>query len=191
MKISDKRTEIMQAALELIAAQGFHGAPMAEIAKKASVASGTIYRYFESKDTLITELHRELENNIVTFIQKGYPSRKSLRERFLYLISQLFRYYLKHPLHFRYMEQYYNSPYGISMRRDRLFGKTGNRETLIDIFNEGITQQILKDLPVLVLLSMAFGPLTFLIRDHILGFVVLDKVLIEQTTEACWDAIKL
>jgi hypothetical protein len=27
-------------------------------------------------------------------------------------------------------------------------------------------------------------------RDHILGFVVLDEALINQTTEACRDAIK-
>jgi AcrR family transcriptional regulator len=61
MKNSDKRAEIIRAALELIAEHGFHGAPMAMIAEKAGVAAGTIYRYFESKDILITELHRELE----------------------------------------------------------------------------------------------------------------------------------
>jgi hypothetical protein len=27
-------------------------------------------------------------------------------------------------------------------------------------------------------------------RDHILGFVVLDEALINEATEACWDAIK-
>ena len=61
MKNTDKREEIMQAALELIAEHGFHGAPMAMIADKAGVGAGTIYRYFESKDVLITELYRELE----------------------------------------------------------------------------------------------------------------------------------
>jgi len=190
MKISDKRTDVMRAALELIAAQGFHGAPMAEIAGKAGVASGTIYRYFESKDILINELYRELENKIFTFVQEGYPSRRPLREKFPYLIRQLFRYFIEYPLHFRYMEQYYNSPYGISMRRDGLLWKSGKKDVLMDIFEEGVTQQILKDLPVVVLFSLAFGPLTFLIRDHILGFVVLDKALIEQTTKACWEAIK-
>ncbi|MBU4403910.1 MAG: TetR/AcrR family transcriptional regulator, partial [Actinobacteria bacterium] len=64
MKASDKRVDVMQAALELIAEQGFHGAPMAAIAKKAGVASGTIYCYFESKDALITELFQELEGKI-------------------------------------------------------------------------------------------------------------------------------
>ncbi|HLA27163.1 MAG TPA: helix-turn-helix domain-containing protein [Syntrophales bacterium] len=44
MKDLDKRGEIIQAALELIAEQGFHGAPMALIADKAGVGAGTIYR---------------------------------------------------------------------------------------------------------------------------------------------------
>ena len=190
MKISDKRSDVMQATLELIAEQGFHGAPMAEITEKAGVAVGTIYRYFESKDVLITELHRELEDKIMAVLQEGYPSGRPLRERFLYLNQRLLQYFIEQPLHFRYMEQYFNSPFGITMHRDRLLGKSGNPDILREIFEEGISQQILKNFPVVVLFSLAFGPMIILMRDHILGFITLDDSLIRQITEACWDAIK-
>jgi TetR/AcrR family transcriptional regulator, repressor of fatR-cypB operon len=190
MKTSDKRREVMQAALELIAEQGFHGAPMAEIAEKAGVAAGTIYRYFESKEVLITELHRELEEGIMAVLQKGYPAGRSLRERFLYLNRELLRYFITNPLHFRYMEQYFNSPYGITMHRDRLLGKSEHSDILKEIFEEGISQKILKKLPVVVLFPLAFGPMIILMRDHILGFITLDDPLIGQVTEASWDAIK-
>ena len=190
MKTSDKRGDVMQAALELIAERGFHGAPMAEIAARAGVAAGTIYRYFATKEALITELHRELEDKIVAVLQGGYPAGRPIRERFLHLIRGLIIYLLDHPLHFRYMEQYFNSPYGVSLHRDRLLGKSGNHDLLMDIFEQGIEQQVLKELPKIVLFSLAFGPLIILMRDHIFGFVVLDDPLIEQITEACWDAIK-
>jgi AcrR family transcriptional regulator len=190
MKSSDKRADVMQAALELMAEQGFHGAPMAEIAEKAGVGAGTIYRYFENKDVLITELHRELEQKISATLLEGYPVERPLRERFLYLIGELLQYFIAHPLHFRYMEQYFNSPYGISLHRDRVLGKTGNHDIVMDIFEQGIGQQVLKELPKTVLVSLAFGPMIMLIRDHICGFIVLDKVLIKQITEACWDGIK-
>lgn len=190
MKTSDKRTDVLQAALELIVERGFHGAPMAEIAKKAGVAAGTIYRYFESKDVLITELHRELEDRIVAALRDGYPSGRPLRERFLYLIGALLRYLIAHPLHFRYMEQYFNSPYGISLHRDRLLGKPGSHDILMDIFKQGMEEQVIKEFPKAVLFSLAFGPMISLLRDHILGFIVLDDTLIEQITEACWDSIK-
>jgi TetR/AcrR family transcriptional regulator, repressor of fatR-cypB operon len=190
MKTSDKRSEVMQAALELIAEQGFHGAPMAEIAEKAGVAAGTIYRYFETKDVLITELHRELEDKIRMALQEGYPAGRPLRERFLCLNQRLLRYFIEHPLHFRYMEQYFNSPFGITRHRDKLLGKSGNPDLLKEIFEEGVSQQILKDFPFVILFSLAFGPMIILIRDHILGFITLDDLLIRQITEACWDAIK-
>ena len=190
MKTSDKRREVMQAALELIAERGFHGAPIAEIAEKAGVAAGTIYRYFDSKDVLITELHRELEDEIMAVLQEGYPAGRSLRERFLYLNRELLRYFITNPLHFRYMEQYFNSPYGITMHRDRLLGKSEHPDILKEIFEEGISQNILKKLPVVVLFSLAFGPMIILMRDHILGFITLDDPLIRKITEASWDAIK-
>ncbi len=180
----------MQAALELIAERGFHAAPMAEIAKKAGVAVGTIYRYFETKDVLITELHRELKDKMSATLQEGYPAKRPLREKFLYLTRGLLRYFITHPLHFRYMEQYLNSPYGISLHRDRLLIQPGNHDKLMDIFGLGLKRQALKELPEGVLFPLAFGPLIFIIRDHILGFIVLDEALIDQTTEACWDAIK-
>lgn len=190
MKTSEKRADIMQAALELIAAQGFHRTPMAEIAGKAGVGAGTIYRYFENKDVLIKELYRGLEEKMRATILEGYPVERPLRERFLYMIRELLRYLITNPLHFRYLEQYFNSPYGISTHRERLLGKSGNIDVLMDIFDQGIELQILKEFPVAVLFSLAIGPLIFLVRDHILGFVVLDDALIEQVTETCWDSLK-
>ena len=75
MKNNHKRKEVMQAALELIAEHGFHGAPMAMIADQAGVGAGTIYRYFESKDVLISELYRELEEKLLSFLKEGYSTQ--------------------------------------------------------------------------------------------------------------------
>jgi AcrR family transcriptional regulator len=163
---------------------------MADIAKKAGVAAGTIYRYFESKDVLITELHRELTDKINVVLQEGYPSGKPLREKFLYLFREILQYFIKNPVHCRYLEQYFNSPYGISLRRDRLISESSNQGIMMDIFDQGIEKQILKELPKAVLISLAFGPLTSLVREQSLGFINFDENLIKQTAEACWDAIK-
>jgi AcrR family transcriptional regulator len=190
MRIRDKRSEIMQAALEIIAKRGFHDAPMAEIAAKAHVATGTIYRYFENKDVMINELSRELEERISAELLKDYPAGGSLRERFLHMIKGIFLHFISYPLHFLYLEQYFNSPYGISLRREMLLGKSGNRDILMEMFESGIEQKELKELPKAVLFSLALGPMIILMRDHILGFVLLDATLIEQITVACWDAIE-
>lgn len=190
MKKSDKRDDIIRAALELIAEHGFHGAPMAMIADKAGVGAGTIYRYFESKDILIIELYRELEEKLVTALREGYPAGKPMRERFLHIGTTLLRYCITHPLYFRYMEQYHNSPYGVSLRKDKIMNKSGDQDIFKSLFREGIEQQVLKDLPLFVHFALAFGPLIILARDHVLGLITLDEDLIVKSIEACWDGIK-
>ena len=190
MKKSDKRGDILQAALELIAAKGFHGAPMSKIAEKAGVAAGTIYRYFSSKDDLIAAIYQALEETMRATIVEESSDGRPVRERFLALQRASIKYFVANPLHFRFMEQFYNSPYGDTMRRDNLLGKPGKHNLLIDIFSEGIAKQILKDFPLPIVFSLATGPLMFLMRDHIFGFITLDDALIERTTEACWDAIR-
>jgi AcrR family transcriptional regulator len=190
MSKPDKRDEIVRAALELIAENGFHGAPMAMIAEKAGVGAGTIYRYFENKDVLINELYRGLEERLYAVIMDGYSPDKPLRERFIHLGTEILRYCISNPLDFRYLEQFHNSPYGVEFRRDKIMRKTGNKDIYRELFEEGVAQQVVKDLPMVVLFALAFGPLITVARDHILGFVFLDEILISRTIVACWDGLK-
>jgi hypothetical protein len=37
---------------------------------------------------------------------------------------------------------------------------------------------------------MAFGPVTFVLRDVMAGLVTLDDMMIQDVAQACWDAIK-
>ncbi len=187
---SDKREEIVRAALELIAEHGFHGAPMAMIAERAGVGAGTIYRYFENKDVLIAGLYSDLEERLFPVILEGYDQDKSIRERFLHLGTALLRYFIENPLDFRYLEQFHNSPYGVEHRRDKLLGEKEGCDVFRDLFQTGIAQQVVKDFPLVILFALSFGPLLAVARDHILGFVTLDEALITWTIEACWDGIK-
>lgn len=190
MQKQDKREEIVRAAKELIAEHGFHGAPMAMIAEHAKVGAGTIYRYFENKDILITELYRDLEEKMFPLIREGYELNKPLRERFLHLGTSLLRYFIENPLDFRYLEQFHNSPYGVEHRRDKILGEKEGCHEFRDLFEEGVSRQIIKDFPLVLLFAITFGPLISAARDHILGFVTLDDDLITRIIEACWDGIK-
>ena len=52
------RQRLIRAALELFTTRGYHDTTTAQIAKKAGVAEGTIYRHFPSKQQLLNELYR-------------------------------------------------------------------------------------------------------------------------------------
>jgi len=53
---SQRRDEIMAAAKEVFARKGFHATTIADIAKQASLAYGSVYWYFDSKDELFHAL---------------------------------------------------------------------------------------------------------------------------------------
>ena len=66
-KIVDKevmRERILEAAMQTFRAQGFQAAKMADIAKAAGLAKGTVYLYFESKEALTTALVKWLFQDI-------------------------------------------------------------------------------------------------------------------------------
>ena len=157
MSKTDKRELILHAALELIAENGFHGAPMSTIAETAGVAAGTIYRYFENKDDLIREIYSSLEDTIWSAIKEHYPEGCPIRERFLHISQSLIGYLLAFPMEFRFIEQFQNSPYGVDCRREKFFGKK-DKDIVTELFEEGQQQQIIKDLPLPILSALFFGP---------------------------------
>jgi AcrR family transcriptional regulator len=153
------------------------------------VAAGTIYRYFESKDDLIRETHAHVETRILAALTEDYPAGASIRERFLHIGRKLIACFLASPMEFRFLEQFFNSPYGVAYRREKLFGNQ-EKNIIFKLFEEALEQRIIKTLPLPVLCALTFGPLFDVCRDHILEFVVLDETLIEQTVAACWDGVK-
>ncbi len=185
----EKRCAVIHAALDLVAEHGFHGAPMAAVAERADVAAGTIYRYFESKDALILETFRFLEDSVLKVVMTGYPERGTVRDRYLHLGKAWMRYIVDSPREFRFIEQFRNSPYGVDHRREMLLAK-GDRNPALALFEEGKREGVVKDLPVPVLFDLAFGPLMQICRDAALGFVTLDGRLVDESVEACWDAVR-
>lgn len=54
--VIDKRDAIMRAATQVFAQRGFFNAQVADVARAAGVAAGTVYLYFRSKDDLLVSL---------------------------------------------------------------------------------------------------------------------------------------
>ena len=52
----DKRELILKAATKLFARRGFFNAQVADVAREAGIAAGTVYLYFESKDDLLISI---------------------------------------------------------------------------------------------------------------------------------------
>ena len=66
---SPKRDRILDAAERVFAQRGFFTAKVADIAKEAGVADGTIYLYFRDKESLFQELVRAMLSPLVVRLE--------------------------------------------------------------------------------------------------------------------------
>jgi AcrR family transcriptional regulator len=80
--VADKREAILGAALELFVERGFWGTAVPEIADRAGVGAGTIYRYFESKEALVNAIYRQEKMRFSSSVLENFPANVNTREQF-------------------------------------------------------------------------------------------------------------
>lgn len=66
--VADKREAILNAAVKVFAKKGFFNSKVADVAKEAGIADGTVYLYFKSKDEI---LHSVFDRAMEEFISEG------------------------------------------------------------------------------------------------------------------------
>ncbi|MBX3227148.1 MAG: TetR/AcrR family transcriptional regulator [Labilithrix sp.] len=71
----DKRSRILEAAIKVFARNGFHATRVSEVAKAAGVADGTIYLYFDSKESLLVSLFEDRIERLLTFMKEELPKQ--------------------------------------------------------------------------------------------------------------------
>jgi AcrR family transcriptional regulator len=108
--VSDKRQAIMDAALELFVERGFYGTAVPEIADKASVGAGTIYRYFESKEALVNALYRQEKMRFAAGVIDTFPQGNA-REQFRTLWMRMAKFAVDNTKSFIFLELHHHARY--------------------------------------------------------------------------------
>jgi TetR/AcrR family fatty acid metabolism transcriptional regulator len=75
--VTDKREAILRAAISVFANKGFFNSKVADVAKAAGVADGTVYLYFKNKDDI---LHSIFDRAMEEFIADGRRELADLDE---------------------------------------------------------------------------------------------------------------
>ncbi len=75
--VSDKREAILRAAIKVFAGKGYFNSKVADIAKEAGIADGTVYLYFKSKDEI---LHSVFDRAMAEFISEGKKEIADIEE---------------------------------------------------------------------------------------------------------------
>ena len=78
---TDRRRQILDAAVRVFARQGYHACRVSDIADEAGVAYGLVYHYFRSKDEVMNELFTERWSLLLAAIDEVDRGDKSGREK--------------------------------------------------------------------------------------------------------------
>jgi len=168
-RTNNKKELIIDAAIKVFARKGFYNSKVADVAKSAGVADGTIYLYFKNKDDLLISLFEtkmeEILKRFSSLIEKKISADKKLRE----FIS----------LYFLMIEQDQDlaEVFQVELRQSSKFLKDYHNQKFIDFLNiigaiieEGIAQSLFsKSISIHNVKLLVFGALDELARQWILA----------------------
>ncbi|WP_079530648.1 TetR/AcrR family transcriptional regulator [Halobacillus hunanensis] len=89
-KDKPKYKQIIDAAVVVIAENGYHSSQVSKIAKKAGVADGTIYLYFKNKEDILISLFQDKMGQFIERIEQETTSRQTAEEKLLTLVETHF-----------------------------------------------------------------------------------------------------
>jgi TetR/AcrR family transcriptional regulator, fatty acid metabolism regulator protein len=77
----EKYHQILDAAVTVFAEQGFLQSTVAQVAKKAGVADGTIYLYFKNKDDILIQIYAYKTQQVFEEFRKAIDTGKSAEQK--------------------------------------------------------------------------------------------------------------
>jgi len=194
--MQEKKKTILEAALASVAEKGLQRSTTAEIANRAGVGEGTLYRYFSSKDELFEQAAFYAGDMISDALLGDYEEGGAVDRQYVALCVSFLKNGKRNPMPHKFMEQFRNSPQGIEFKKKRISEiseKSGDRlffYPLSTVIKRAMIERVVKQYPFQILASLTLGPLIFVVKDCIEGLIELDEDLMESLAEACWDSIR-
>lgn len=184
--VGEKRTAILEAALELFATRGFHATAIPLVAAGAGVAAGTIYLYFDSKETMVNALFQQWKALFLRTLQAAVQPDVTTRVQFARLWQAMASFVETFPRAFQFLESHFHLPY-LDKRSVAL------EEAVLDLARAfakaGKAAGDLKPLADDLLIALVFGAFINLNRQQDLGRLEKGPALLSDAEACCWDLI--
>jgi TetR/AcrR family transcriptional regulator, repressor of fatR-cypB operon len=189
MKLRDetKIESIFKATLALVKVKGLAGITISEIAKKASLATGTVYLYFQSKEQLINNLYTSCRKASVDTYFENFDRSLPFKKGFKIIWLNLLNYRIQNFEEAIFLEQCYHSPFISESAKEmtrQLF------QPLYHLMERGKKEKQIKELDSFLLLAFMVGSINVVVRHSHYSNKKLTKDTIEELFSLCWDGIK-
>ncbi|GEN85560.1 TetR/AcrR family transcriptional regulator [Oceanobacillus sojae] len=163
-----KYHQIIEAAVKVIAENGYHGSQVSKIAKEANVADGTIYLYFKNKEHILVSLFEEKMGEFIERIAKAIEGSDSASDQLYTLIEMHFRQ-LSSDYYLAIVTQLELRQSNISLRLQINQVLKPYLKVIDGIIQKGIDQhQFKEDLNMPLVRQMIFGTLDEIVTNWVM-----------------------
>ncbi len=187
-KSIDKRNALVRATIQLVNDNGFHATSMNKIAKMANVSPATIYLYFENKQDLVNKTYIDVKAEYTKYAFANYNEKMSVAEGFEIIWKRIADFKLKESENAMFLAQCDNTPI---IDEPSLQEGIRHLQPLLDLWERGKKEGIIKPLSNYLLYAYAINPLSFLMMSQNRGAFQLDKNQLEDAYQAAWSSIKV
>lgn len=182
----NKREQIIQAAMQLLVAQDTQATPMSAIAKAAKTGMGTIYNYFATKEELINAIFIYIVAEQYRHVAQGV-NEVSVKKQFEHYYLGFNQYWLAHPTHFFFIDQFERSPLITPATRQE---NLAILQPISNLLVAGQQQGLIKSFDVEGLLTFLNGGILAFIRWVLVNQQEPHSALLQSQLKMAWDAIK-
>lgn len=175
----------MAATLKEVEAVGLAGLSIEAVARRAKVATGTVYIYFKNKEALIDALYLATKRELagLVFKDEGLPVRAAFQRMCVAFLD----YLIERRAEMIFLAQVANSPY--VTERTRAEAALGVRP-LTDLLERGKRELLLKDLDTPFMIAFLQGTLRELATVVAAEPRAQRPRRFDQIATLCWDALK-
>ncbi|WP_396430308.1 TetR/AcrR family transcriptional regulator [Listeria booriae] len=164
-KMSEKQKKIVAAAIELFAERGFAATSTSEIAKRAGVAEGTIFRHYKTKKDLLTSITMPImiesvapflaRNFVAEVFEQEYPDFRTfltalVRNRFEFARenSSVVKIYMQELLYHDEMREQFSKIFMVHVKGqfDRIINFYKERGEINDMPNSTIMRALITNI---------------------------------------------
>ena len=177
---------IFDATLSVVMKTGFNGLKMADVAKKAGLATGTVYLYFKNKEALINALYLHLKTEKTQAFMLAYNPADDFKTAFTKLWQRYFDISLAEPERMLFIEQFTYTSY--LTRRTKEKGDV-LLYPLFEFLQEGIRKKKIKSIPLPLLISQLMGPIFEIVKLHYNKKIKVTTSVKKSLLEFAWKSV--